>query len=232
MREFADRVALISGASGGLGTAVTTAFLEAGARVAGVSRIGPGLPPGAESRFLSLRADLAMAGQAERAVDAVLDRFQRLDLVIHLVGGFEGPTPVAETSLETWQRMLDMNLTSAFHLARAAVPRMLRAGRGRFLAIGSRTALEPAPGLSAYGVSKAGLVMLVRTLALELRGSGVTANVVLPSIIDTPANRAAMPGADPSRWVPPASIAALLLWLASDAGGDVNGAAIPIYGRA
>jgi NAD(P)-dependent dehydrogenase (short-subunit alcohol dehydrogenase family) len=232
MGEFADRVALVTGADGGLGAAVTAAFLEAGARVAGVSRAGPGLPPGAGERFLSVRADLAVAGQAERAAAAVLDRFQRLDVVAHLVGGFEGGSPVAGTSDDTWRRMLDVNLTSAFYVARATVPILERAGRGRFLAIGSRTALEPAPGLAAYGVSKAGLVMLVRTLALELKRTAVTANAVLPSVIDTPSNRAAMPAADSSAWVQPASIAALLLWLASDAAAGVNGAAIPIYGRA
>jgi NAD(P)-dependent dehydrogenase (short-subunit alcohol dehydrogenase family) len=113
---------------------------------------------------------------------------------------------------------------------RAALPALLAAGRGRIVAVGSKTAIEPVATLSAYGVSKAGLVALVRTLALELKGTGITANAVLPSVIDTPANRAADPGADFSKWVAPESIAKLILWLASDAAADVNGAIIPIYG--
>ncbi len=108
---------------------------------------------------------------------------------------------------------------------------MLAAGRGRILAVGSRTGVEPVATLSAYGASKAALIALVRTIAAEVRDSGATANVVLPSVIDTPANRASNPGADFSRWVQPDSIAALLLWLASDAAANINGAAIPIYGR-
>jgi NAD(P)-dependent dehydrogenase (short-subunit alcohol dehydrogenase family) len=126
--------------------------------------------------------------------------------------------------------MLDLNLNSAFYIMRAALPVLVAAGRGRIVAVGSKTAVEPVAKLSAYGVSKAGLVALVRTIALELRGTGVTANAVLPSVIDTPANRAADPSADFSRWVAPESIAGLILWLASSAAADVNGAVIPIYG--
>jgi len=147
------------------------------------------------------------------------------------VGGFAGGQTVAATDDATWQRMLDMNLNSAFYAMRAALPALLAAGRGRIVAVGSKTAIEPVATLSAYGVSKAGLVALVRTLALELKGTGITANAVLPSVIDTPANRAADPGADFSKWVAPESIAKLILWLASDATADVNGAVIPILGR-
>jgi NAD(P)-dependent dehydrogenase (short-subunit alcohol dehydrogenase family) len=228
MLEFTDRVILITGASGGLGSAGTKAVWDAGATVAGVCRSGA--PPVSHERFLSIHADLAVPEDAAGAVERARSAAGRLDALIHLVGGFAGGQPVAGTDDATWKRMLDMNLNSAFYAMRAALPVLLAAGRGRIVAVGSKTAVEPVARLSAYGVSKAGLVALVRTLALELRGTGITANAVLPSVIDTPANRAADPSADFSKWVTPQSIASLILWLASDAAADVNGAVIPIYG--
>lgn len=217
MGELTGQVVLITGASGGLGGAVARAFREADAEVAE--------PPGA-------RADLTVPAEAAKLVESVRTRWGRLDALVHLVGGFEGGTPVAQTEDRVWSRMLNLNLNTAFYMARAVLPGMMAAGRGRILAIGSRTAVEPAATLSAYGVSKAGLVALIRTVALEVKGTQITANVVLPSVIDTAANRAANPGADYSRWVRPESIARLLVWLASDTAADVSGAVIPIYGRA
>jgi NAD(P)-dependent dehydrogenase (short-subunit alcohol dehydrogenase family) len=115
---------------------------------------------------------------------------------------------------------------------RAVLPRMLAAKRGRILAVGSRAGVEPMPNFAAYSVSKAALIALVRTVAQEVKDTDITANIVLPSTIDTPANRAAMPKADPTKWVSPESIADLLVWLASDKAANVNGAVIPIYGKA
>jgi NAD(P)-dependent dehydrogenase (short-subunit alcohol dehydrogenase family) len=230
MHLLADRVVLITGANGGLGQAVTRAFLNAGAVVAGVARSWTAQQPSEGLQFLE--HDVTSPHGARRAVEEALARNRRLDIVLHLVGGFAGGQPVHQTEDETWRQMMDLNLHSAFYLFRAALPHLLEARRGRLIAIGSRTGAHPVRGLSAYGVSKAALLALVRTLALEVRGTGVTANIVLPSVIDTPANRAANPGADYSKWVTPESIAGLLLWLASDAAADVNGAAIPIYGGA
>lgn len=228
--EFAERVILITGASGGLGRAVSQTFLDAGATVAGVFLSGA--PPLSHARFLPIQADLRLPDGAAGAVERVRSQAGRLDALIHLVGGFAGGQPIAQTDDATWKRMLDMNLNSAFHTLRAVLPILLAAGRGRIAAVGSRTAVDPVARLSAYGVSKAALVALVRTCALELKGTGITANAVLPSVIDTPANRASDPGADFSQWVQPESIASLLLWLASDAAAGVNGAVIPIYGGA
>ncbi len=230
MLEFTDRTVLITGANGGLGRAVTKTFLEAGATAAGVYLPGP--PPVEHERFFGIEADLSTPEGAAAAVERARSRTGRLDALIHLVGGFAGGKPVAETDDATWKRMLDMNLNSAFYAMRASLPALLGAGRGRIVAVGSRTAVEPVAGLSAYGVSKAALVALVRTVALEVKDTGVTANAVLPSVIDTPANRAANPKADFTKWVKPGSIAQLILWLASDAAADVNGAIIPIYGKA
>ncbi|MGE5647251.1 MAG: SDR family oxidoreductase [Acidobacteriota bacterium] len=210
---------LITGSSGGLGTAVTRAFRESGATVAAISAN-------------EIAADLTSPSEAARAVAEAKARFGPIDALVHLVGAFDGGKPVAETDDRVWTRMFDLNVNAAFYTMRAVLPAMLEARHGRIVAIGSRTAVEPAATLAAYGASKAALVALVRTIALEVRHSGITANVVLPSVIDTPANRAAAPTADPSKWVKPESIAALLVWLVSDAARDVNGAVIPIYGRA
>jgi NAD(P)-dependent dehydrogenase (short-subunit alcohol dehydrogenase family) len=230
-RDMAERVVLITGARGGLGAAVTRAFRDAGSSVAAVDRSLPA-QPNPDSRILEFNADLTAPQEAPRVVEAVKARFGRIDALVHLVGGFEGGMPVSQTGDGVWTRMLDLNLNCAFYTVRAVLPLMLEAGHGRIVAIGSRTAVEPAATLSAYGASKAALVALIRTVALEVRRPDITANVILPSVIDTPANRASNPGADFSKWVTPDSIARLLLWLASDEAADVNGAVIPIYGRA
>jgi NAD(P)-dependent dehydrogenase (short-subunit alcohol dehydrogenase family) len=179
-----------------------------------------------------LEADLLRPHGARTAVGQTLAALGSLDGVAHLMGGFEGGRHVPDISDETWDRMLDLNLRSAFYVFRAALPHLIQARHGRLAAIGSRPAADPPAGLAAYSVSKAGLVALVRTIAAEGKDSGVTANIVLPSVIDTPSNRAANPGADYSKWVQPASIARLLVWLMSDSARDVSGAVIPVYGRA
>ena len=127
--------------------------------------------------------------------------------------------------------MLDLNLRSAYSMFRAVLPEMIKSGRGRILTVGSRAVEQPFANYAAYTVSKAALVTLVKSVAVEVKDSGITANVVLPSVIDTPANRVAMATGDPSKWVTPESIAGLLVWLASDAARDINGASIPIYGK-
>jgi NAD(P)-dependent dehydrogenase (short-subunit alcohol dehydrogenase family) len=127
--------------------------------------------------------------------------------------------------------MFDANLNSAFHILRAVIPEMRKAKAGRIIAIGSRQAEEPGPKLGAYSASKAALVSLIRTVALENKDAGITANVILPGTMDTPGNRKDMPGADVSQWVQPASVASLVVWLAGDGGKDVTGATIPVYGR-
>jgi NAD(P)-dependent dehydrogenase (short-subunit alcohol dehydrogenase family) len=228
--QLKGKVILVSGASGGLGESVTQAFLDAGGLVAGVSRQWP---PEASNTpgFLPVSADLTQEPGCSAAVRATLEQWSRLDAAVHLMGGFAGGNPAEATPVEEWDRMMSLNLRSAFLFFRAALPPMLKAGRGRLLAVGSRPGLDPVAGLSAYAASKAGLHALIRTLAAENRDRGITANAVLPSVIDTPANRSAMPKADTSKWVPPESIAALLVFLAGDAAQDISGALVPIYGR-
>ncbi len=224
------KIALVTGANGGLGTHVTKALLDAGFTVAGVS---PRIQQSdfADSNFIAVPAPLNSLDEAKKAVDVVMARSGKIDVLAHLVGGFAGGQSVAETDDATFQRMLDMNLNSAFHILRAVIPLMRKARGGRIIAIGSRAAQEPGPKVGAYSAAKAALVSLIKTVALENKDAGITANVILPGTMDTPANRKDMPGADISQWVQPASVASLVVWLASEAGKDVTGAAIPVLGR-
>jgi len=182
------------------------------------------------ARFTALAAEISTAEGAKNAVATIEARFAELDVVVHTVGGFAGGSSIVDTDDATFQRMLDMNLNSAFYILRAAIPQLRKSGSGRLIAIGSRAALEPGPGVGAYSASKAALVSLVRTAALENKDSGMTANTILPGTIDTPANRKAMPQADFSKWVRPEAIASLIVWLCGEGGKEINGAAIPVYG--
>ncbi len=224
-----DKIALVTGANGGLGTSVTQALLDAGAMVVGLSRkieqsdfSGP--------NFTALPGEISTSSGAKAALDAVVSRFGRLDILAHTVGGFAGGQSIAETDDATFQRMFDVNLNSTFYILRAAIPVMRKTGNGRIVAIGSRAALEPGAGVGAYSASKAAMVSLIRTIAQENKDAGITANVILPGTMDTPANRKFMPSSDFSKWVRPAAVASLIAWLVGDAGRDVNGAVIPVYG--
>jgi NAD(P)-dependent dehydrogenase (short-subunit alcohol dehydrogenase family) len=229
MNRLEGKVVLITGAKGGLGTTVTGAFLDAGAAVAGASRsiADSDFPHG---RFMAIPAELSSVEAARGLLDAALRRAGRVDVVVHLVGAWAGGRAIEETDEATLDRMLDLNLKPAFYLAAAAVPAMKEQGSGKILAIGSRSAVEPAALSAAYNASKAALVMLIRTLASEHGNDGISANIVLPGTMDTPANRSANPAADFSKWVQPEQVAAMLVHLASDEARQVNGAVIPIYG--
>jgi NAD(P)-dependent dehydrogenase (short-subunit alcohol dehydrogenase family) len=224
-----DKVVLVTGANGGLGRYVTQALLDAGATVVGVSRRIQQSDFDSPA-FTALPAEISTAVGAKSMVDTVVARFGRLDIVVHTVGGFAGGQSIAETDDATFQRMFDLNLNSTFYLLRAVLPVMRKTRNGRIIAIGSRAAVEPGAGIGAYSASKAAMVSLIRTVALENMDAGITANVILPGTIDTAANRKAIPNADVSKWVQPANIASLITWLVGEAGKDVNGAVIPVYG--
>ena len=228
--SLSGKIALVTGANGGLGTQVTRTLIEAGAKVVGLSKHIQQSDFDHPS-FTAVAADISTAEAAKQAVDGIIQRFGRLDILAHLVGGFAGGKTVAETDTATFQQMFDMNLNSAFYILRAVIPHMRRAQGGRIIAIGSRAAEDPGPGVGAYSASKAALVSLIRTAALENKDAGITANVLLPGTMDTPANRKAMANEDFSKWVQPASVASLINWLAGEAGKDVTGAAIPVYGK-
>jgi NAD(P)-dependent dehydrogenase (short-subunit alcohol dehydrogenase family) len=214
----------ITGASGGLGTAVVRRFLKDGALVTGVARQGE-----SSLNLVMLSADLSHAEGARRAVEAAENRAP-IDVLVHVLGGFGGGDPVATMKDDDWHGQMNLNFHSAFYAFRAVLPGMLERKSGRLIAIGSKAAVTPIPNYAAYSVSKSALLALVKAVAGEVGGSGVTANAVLPGTIDTPANRKAMPDADFAQWVNPDNIASLIAWLASPAASDVNGAMIPIYG--
>lgn len=224
------RTALVTGATGGLGTSVTKTLLDTGFTVVGLA---PKVHPHDfdHPHFTAIPATLDSLPAAKQAVDTILAHFGKIDVLAHLVGGFTGGQTIADTDDAAFKRMLDMNLMSAFHILRAVLPPMRQAGSGRIIAIGSRAAESPGAMVGAYSASKAALVSLIRTVAIESKDLGITANVILPGTIDTPANRKDMPAADTSQWVQPVSIASLIVWLAGDGGKDVTGAAIPVYGR-
>jgi NAD(P)-dependent dehydrogenase (short-subunit alcohol dehydrogenase family) len=227
--ELQDKVVLITGAKGGLGSFVTPAFLNAGARVIGVSRsmADSDFP---HECFSALAAEISDGEKAAKVMDEVVGRSGRIDALVHLVGGFAGGKPIAETSDEVSDRMFDMNFRSAFHMIRAALPHMREQAGGRIIAIASKAAVEPSPTVGVYAASKAALVSLIRTVARENADRGIAANVVLPGTMDTPANRASDPTADFSKWVNPCQVASLLVHLASSRASNINGAVIPVYG--
>ena len=227
--ELHDKVVLITGAKGGLGSFVTPAFLEAGARVIGVSRaIADSDFP--HERFSALATEISDGERAAKTIDAAVGRSGRIDALVHLVGGFAGGKPIAETSDDVIERMFDMNFRTAFYMIRAALPYMRKQASGRIMAIGSKAAVEPSPKVGVYAASKAALVSLIRTVARENADRGIAANVVLPGTMDTPANRASDPTADFSKWVNPCQVASLLVHLASSRASNINGAVIPVYG--
>lgn len=223
-----NKVVIITGARGGLGNDVTNAFLESGASIVGVSRSIKDTDFTSD-RFFAVPAELTSADAARKVVNSAVSQFGRIDILVHLLGGFAGGT-VAGTEDAVYNQMLDVNLRSAFLMTRAVLPKMIEQKSGRIVAIGSRAAVEANAGAGVYGASKAALVALMRAVALENSGNGISANVILPGTMDTPANRAAMPKADWSKWVQPAQVASLIVAIVSDSVSQVSGAVIPIYG--
>ena len=218
------KVVVIAGGRGGLGHTVTPAFVKAGARVIVIDRHAADQP---EMDAFGIDADVTDEDSVAGAVSLAIDHAGRLDCLVNLVGGFAAGR-LADTSPATWNTMLSLNLTAAYLLSRAVIPHLSTQRAGRILHIAARAGQDPFPGAAAYIVAKSGLMTLIRVLALELAGSGVTISGILPTTIDTPANRNSMPKADPSTWVKPEAIAEVLLFLASDAAGSVNGALIPL----
>ena len=232
-----DRVVLITGCTGALGRAATIAFAAAGARLglvgthrAGLTKLAADLEL-AEGSWVAARADLRRPADATRAVAQVTERFGRVDAVLHLVGGWSGGTKIAELDPADVRAMLDQHLWTTLHVARAAVPGMLERGWGRFIAISSTVALEGTSGMAAYAVAKAGEEALVRTLAREVAGSGVTANVLVVRKIDAAREREATAGPKSATWTTPEELVAAMLYLCSDEGSAVNGARLALTGR-
>ena len=226
-----NKITIISGASGGLGQTVSRVFHRAGASVVLVASRPEGVQDlvnelGAD-RALAIGANLADPVGSEAVVAATLERFGRVDILLNLAGGFRGGTAVSESSDDDLNQMFDINLRTCYNLSRAAVKPMLAQNWGRIVNIGSKDALHGRAGYSAYAISKAAVLRLTESMAEEVRGHNITVNALLPSAIDTEANRKAMPNADFSKWVKPATIAETLLFLTQE-DTAINGAAIPL----
>ena len=226
------KVIVVTGALGALGRVVAQAALTRGARVAGVDH-AQAQTPATANRIELGGVDLSDAAQAKTAIDAAASHFGRLDALINIAGGFAFET-VAEGDSKgeskTWQRMYALNVATALNASRAALSHLASAGAGRIVNIGAMGALQAGAGMGAYAASKAGVHRLTEALAAEWKGR-ITVNAVLPSIIDTAANRASMPKADFSKWVTPQELAEVILFLVSDAASAVTGALIPVVGR-
>ncbi|MET8908310.1 SDR family NAD(P)-dependent oxidoreductase [Micromonospora sp. NPDC004551] len=245
---MAERTVLVTGGTGGLGGAVSAAFLEAGWRVvvpereggtaaaAGPVRVRRQPQPGASDatqRPEAVAADLLdPAGVAAAIAAATAEPAAPLRAVVNLVGGYASGGLVHETPIEEFDRMLRINLRPTYLVTQAALPHLVAAGGGAVVSVSARAAVAPFPGAAGYATAKAAVQAFANAVAVEYRQRGVRSNTVLPSVIDTPANRAAQPDADHGRWVPPAEIAAVIRFLASDESAPTSGASIPVYGRA
>ena len=226
-----DRVALITGARGALGAEIAQAFATAGARAIGVTRSAVS-PASADAGITYEVADVSDETAVEALIARVMRHYGTLDIVVNTVGGFAAGQPVIDMSLDTWEGMLSLNARTAFLVSKHAGRAMLQQRSGRIINVASRSAYSGRKNAAAYAVAKRAVITLTEAQAEETRGSGVTVNAIVPSIIDTPANRASMPSADTSRWPAPAQLARVVLFLASDDAALISGAAIPVYGAA
>jgi len=232
--DFKNKVIIITGGAGALGNAVVMAFLQTGAKVVitftreaefNVLKTKAGAPEnllGVKTNVLDEASVKVMAQQVAA--------FGRIDVLVNLVGGYLGETPIIETTLEQFDKMIALNLKSAFLCCKHVLPVMMQQNAGRIINIGSQGGLQGAEGISAYAAAKAGLINFTQSLAAEGKRYHITANAIIPAVIDTPANRQAMPNADFSEWVAPEALARVILFLSSDGAQAITGAAIPVFG--
>jgi NAD(P)-dependent dehydrogenase (short-subunit alcohol dehydrogenase family) len=236
--EFNDKVALVAGGTGALGREIAMAFLKAGARVAVSYRqreefdgLVAAVAPAEAERLEGIATDVTDTKAASAVVEELIAEHSRLDILVNAVGGYAGGKNVWEEDAATYERMMALNLQSGFTLARAALPAMIRQNRGWIVNVASRAGYGHSPGAALYSASKAGALALFDSLADEVKPYAINVNSIVPSIFDTPANRKAMPAADPARWPKPEEIAEVVLFLCSSRAGVVHGAAVPVYGR-
>ena len=236
-----NKVVLVAGGTGGLGSAVSLAFVEAGARVIVTFR-RPGdldyLKSGASAKLVAadgasldgFNVDVTDEAAVTKLIDGIVERHGRLDCLVNAVGGYAGGTKLWELETKVFEQQLALNLRAGFVLARAAARVMVKQGSGAIVNVASKAALDHAAGASAYAASKAAAVAMIDCLAADLKGTGVRANSILPSIIDTSANRKAMPKAHFAKWPKPEEIARVILFLCSEEAKLIQGASVPVYG--
>jgi NAD(P)-dependent dehydrogenase (short-subunit alcohol dehydrogenase family) len=236
MRRFEGKVVLVAGGTGGLGRAVSLAFLEEGAQVVATYRkqeefdalkYAAGV---SSARLEGHQIDVTEEAAVRQLLEKIHVKHTQLEALVNTVGGYAGGVKLWEMETKVFDQMLDLNLRSGYALARAAVPMLLKQGRGAIVNVAAKAAVDHGAGAAAYAASKAAAVALVDSLAADLKGSGVRVNTILPSIIDTQANRKVMPKADFSHWPKPEDIARVILFLCSAEASVIHGAAIPVYG--
>jgi NAD(P)-dependent dehydrogenase (short-subunit alcohol dehydrogenase family) len=231
--NFAGKTVFVTGAAGNLGRAIAAAFDARGANLALVARTKNSLVAtiGPETdRRLLIAADLLDQAALDAAVALARQRFGRVDVLCNIAGGFKMGSLVHETSDNDWDFLLDINARTLLHAVRAVVPQMLEGGSGKIVNVGAFAAQKGAAQMGAYVAAKSAVIRLTETMAAELRDRNINVNCVLPTIIDTPENRAAMPKSDPSRWVAPTDLANVIVFLASDDARAIHGAALPVTG--
>ncbi|GAB4127137.1 MAG: SDR family NAD(P)-dependent oxidoreductase [Roseiflexaceae bacterium] len=238
MALLAERVAIVTGGTGGLGAAVVAALLAEGASVfvptrrdGEIARVQQEFATEQAARLTGASVDLTDPASVDAAYRQVAALHGGIDLLVNVAGGFGGGRPVHETDWSLWQEQLDINLKTCVNSCHSAIPQLIARGGGAIVNVSSRTALQSGAHLAAYAAAKRAVIQLTESLADELRDQQITANVVLPSVIDTPTNRQAMPAADHARWVKPAEIAQVILFLCGPHARIISGATIPVYGR-
>lgn len=231
--NFKGKSVLITGGTGALGRVVALRFSKAGAAVVSSctdEKERKLFDESIRDSILLLPCDVTQEEQVASLFERALSGVAKIDILVNIVGGFVPGAPVKDVELKDWDLMMNLNLRSAFLCAREFLRRAAGAPYGRIISMAAMPALRPEAGKSAYAASKSGIIVLTEILGLELKGSGITANAIAPSIIDTEANRASMPDADPALWVSPEEIAELMLFLCSEQGSSINGACIPAFG--
>lgn len=229
--RFSKKTVLISGAAGNLGRAVAAAFAKEGATLILFDRNATSLKE-YEPEHMVLQLNLVDQFKVSEGVKATLERFDKIDVICNLCGSFAMGTPVHETSDGDFEYLLDLNVRTLLNVARATVPSMLRNGGGRIVNVGANAAARGLGLMSGYCATKDMVARITESLSAELRDSNINVNAVLPGIINTPENRAAMPDADFRKWVTPTALADVILFLASDAASAIHGALVPVTNRA
>ena len=234
--DFEGKVVLITGGTGALGREASLSFLKSNA-VAAITHVTDREIPQLEStlgdlmkKVMLIKADIGDEEQVEKTVSDIVKKYGRIDILINVVGGYIGGKKVTEMTGKEWDLMMNLNLKTAFLISKHVVGQMERQGSGKVVHVAARLGLKGIAGNSAYGASKSGLIRLVESLSDEVKDKNINVNCIMPSIIDTGANRKDMPDADFSKWVKPSEIAQVMLFLASDDSKSIHGAAMPVYG--
>ena len=236
--QLANKVVIVTGSVGNLGLATARALQTAGAKTALIDRSDDRLRQnypdlvGSPDHFLAGGVDLTNPDSLARMAQSIYERFGRIDALVNTVGGYRGGKPVHEMELADWDFLFGVNVRTTLLCSRAIIPQMLRQGRGKIVNVASRDGLQGSAGYSAYSASKSAVLRLTESMAAELKNSNINVNCILPGTIDTPQNRKTMPNGDFSKWVVPEAIAEVILFLISDAARAINGAALPVFGKA